>query len=185
MKTVKRITRGRCCGIIIDVQKFFLGQVERRLRSSIVANMAELAGLLNHLNIPVVVTLEQPVPDKGRLPPAIARRLGRHAKSFEKNFFDLSKEPRIRRHLARLKRRQVIVTGCETDVCVLQSCLGLLDLGYEVYVVEDLLFSSTPAIAAAIERMKASGAVFLTFKTLFYELVASVEGSHRVDDAIG
>jgi nicotinamidase-related amidase len=70
----------------------------------------------------------------------------------------------------------MIVAGCETDVCVLQSCLGLLSLGYEVFVVEELIFSSARNVAAAIERMKAGGVVFISYKTLYYELLESVDG---------
>ena len=69
----------------------------------------------------------------------------------------------------------MIVAGCETDVCVLQSCLGLLNLGYEVYVVDELVFSSSDDVHSAIARMKAEGVVLLTYKTLFYELVECVE----------
>jgi hypothetical protein len=73
------------------------------------------------------------------------------------------------------------VAGCETDVCVLQSCLGLLDLGYEVYVVEDLLFSSSRNVDAAMARMKAEGAVFLTYKSLYYELTKAVGGGSHAE----
>jgi nicotinamidase-related amidase len=179
----KRIVPGRCCGIVVDVQGFFLSQVDKRLRGTIERGTGSLVRLLGHLRIPVVVTLEQPVARKGRLPDSIARHL-RGAKIFEKDHFDLCKEAAIRRHLVRLKKKQVIVTGCETDVCVLQSCLGLLGLGHEVYVVEDLLFSSTPDVGSAVERMKAAGAVFLTFKTLIYELAGSVTASGRLEAVV-
>jgi hypothetical protein len=62
---------------------------------------------------------------------------------------------------------------------VLQSCLGLLSQGYEVYLVENLLFSASPDVAAAIARMKAEGAIFLSYKTLFYELAATV-GNEKI-----
>jgi nicotinamidase-related amidase len=68
------------------------------------------------------------------------------------------------------------MAGCETDVCVLQSCLGLLGLGYEVYVMEELIFSSSRGVDGAITRMKAEGAIFLTYKSLDYELIESVDG---------
>src|SRR5262249_28418740 len=56
----------------------------------------------------------------------------------------------------------------------------LLDLGYDVYVVEELVFSSSRNVGAAIARMKAAGAVFLTYKSLYYELVEAGEGArHR------
>jgi nicotinamidase-related amidase len=83
-----------------------------------------------------------------------------------------------------LQKNQVIVAGCETDVCVLQSCLGLLALDYEVYVVEDLLFSSSRNVDSAIARMKAEGAVFLTYKTLYYELIEAVAGDRHADNML-
>ena len=106
------------------------------------------------------------------------------AKIFEKDFFDLTKEKKIADHIARLNKKQVIVAGCETDVCVLQSCLGLLGLGYEVYVVEELVFSSSRNVGVAIARMKAEGAVFLTYKSLYYELIESVEGGRHRENVV-
>jgi isochorismate hydrolase len=173
---IKRIFPDRCFGAIIDVQGFFLAQVDKRLRSRLKTNTKNFARLLGYFKIPIVATLERPVEHKGRLPKDIEKQLGESAKIFEKNFYDLTKEKTIRDYLGRLKRKQVIVAGCETDVCVLQSCLGLLDLGCEVYVVEELLFSSSRNVGAAIERMMTAGAVFLTYKTLYYELTAAVDG---------
>jgi nicotinamidase-related amidase len=175
----KRIIAGRCCGVIVDVQGYFLSQLDRRLRARITANTKHLVRLLGYFKIPMVVTLERSVEQKGTLPREIASHLSDQTRTFEKDFFDLCKEKPIRDHLARLKRKQVIVAGCETDVCVMQSVLGLLGHGYEVYVVEDLLFSTTRAVQSAIERMKAEGAVFLTYKTLCYELVEAVDGGRH------
>ena len=146
------------------------------------ASTTQLARLLCYFRIPIVATLERPLHAKGSLPEKLREQLGNRATLFEKDFFDLSKEKTIAAHLAKLKKRQMILAGCETDVCVLQSCLGLLDLGYDVFVVEDLLFSSADNVDAAIARMKAEGAVFLTYKTLFYELVEAVEGGRHAAD---
>jgi nicotinamidase-related amidase len=181
MTVVKRIAPDRCCGVIIDLQGFFLSQVDKRLGSRIKTNTGNLVRLLNYFQIPIVVTLERPVDFKGFLPKEIAKHLGNRSQTFEKNFFDLCKDTKIKAHLARLKRRQVIVAGCETDVCVLQSCLGLLSLGYEVYVMEELIFSSSPNADAAIARMKAEGVVFSTYKTLYYELIEAVEGGRHTE----
>ena len=169
---VRRIVPEHCCGAIIDVQSFFLAQLGKRDRSRIVANTANLARLLGYFEIPIVATVERPVDRKGLLPKQIGKHLSDHpgdhlgdhlgdrAVILEKSTFDLCKEKTVRRHLARLNKKQVIVAGCETDVCVLQSCLGLLSLGYEVYLVEEALFSSSRNVAAAIARMEAEGALF-------------------------
>ncbi len=177
----KRIVPAHCCGLLIDVQRFFLEQVDKRLRSNIVTNTKNFVRLLGHFKIPIVVTLEKPVGKKGALPREIGKHLSGLAETFEKDFFDLCKEKKIKGYLGRMKKQQVIVAGCETDVCVLQSCLGLLSLGYEVYAVEELLFSSSPNVESAIARMKAEGAIFLTYKSLYHELIKSVEGSRHAE----
>jgi len=181
---VKRIVPDRCFGVVIDVQDFFLAQLgNRTLRTRIEANLLSFARLLGYFRIPIVATLERPLFRKGHLPQRL-ETLGDMAELFEKDFFDLTKEKKIRDHISALKRRQALVAGCETDVCVLQSCLGLLDLGHDVFVVEELLFSSSRNVDAAIARMKAEGAVFISYKTLFYEMIAAVEGGRHAEKMI-
>jgi nicotinamidase-related amidase len=180
----KRIVSGDCWGLIIDVQDFFLSQIDKRRRSKIETNLTNFARLLGYFRIPMIATLERPVDEKGFLPDEIRKHVGAAAKIFEKDFFDLTREEEIDDYIARLNRRQTIVGGCETDVCVLQSCLGLLNRGHEVYVVEDLLFSSSRSTDAAIARMKAEGIVFLTYKALYYELMEAVEGAPHRDKAL-
>jgi nicotinamidase-related amidase len=180
---VKRIVPDQCCGLIVDVQGFFLSQLDGRSRALIEANTANLVRLLGWFRIPLVATLERPLPLKGGLPEELEHELGALKRgtvaTFEKDFFDLTREPKIKAHLARLKRKQMIVAGCETDVCVLQSCLGLLDLGYQVYAVEELLFSSARDVAAARARLQGEGVVFLSYKTLYFELLQAVgESAH-------
>jgi nicotinamidase-related amidase len=181
----KRIAVNQCCGVIIDVQDFFLAQLEARLRSNIVMNTANLIRLLGYFKIPVIATFERPLDTKGQLPELLGECFGDLPSglgaSFEKDFFDLTKESKIKGHLGKLKKKQAIVAGCETDVCVLQSCLGLLDLGYEVYAVEELLFSSARNVEAAKARLQAEGVVFLSFKTLYFELLEAVGESRHAE----
>ena len=180
----KRLHPAQSLGGLIDVQDFFLAAVEPALRPALVTNIANLARLLDYFRIPVIATCERPLAEKGALPTAIAKRLGGHATIFEKDFFDLTREKKIRDHLRRLRKRQVILAGCESDVCVLQSCLGLIDLHFEVYVVEDLVFSSSSNVDAALARMAAEGAVLVTYKSLYYELLGAVGDSDHAQKLI-
>jgi isochorismate hydrolase len=183
MTMARRIAVDRCWGLIIDVQEFFLSQIDTSLRSKLETNLENFARLLGYFRVPMVATLERPVDQKG----ALSREIAKHAsgaKIFEKDFFDLTKEKKIADHITRLKKKQVIVTGCETDVCVLQSCLGLLGLGYHVYVVEELVFSSSRNVDAAIARIKAAGAVFVTYKSLYYELIEAVDGARHGEQVL-
>ncbi|HEX5210205.1 MAG TPA: isochorismatase family protein, partial [Pseudolabrys sp.] len=154
---------------------------DKKPRARIKTNTSHFVRLLSYFQIPILVTLERSVERKGTLPNEIAKHLNDGARIFEKDFFDLTKEKAIRSHLAGLKRKQALVAGCETDVCVLQSCLGLLQLGYEVFVVEELVFSSARDTDAAVARMRAEGIVVVSYKTLFYELLEAVDGNSHGD----
>lgn len=176
----KRINVDECCGVIVDYQDYFLAQLESRARSRLRANTRNLVRLLGYFRIPMIATLERPVYAKGAVPDDIKPYLGSGGKVFEKDFFDLTREKPIRTHLKRLKKTQAIVAGCETDVCVLQSCLGLLELGFEVFAVEELLFSSARNTDAALARLRSEGVTILSYKTLYFELIEAVSGGpHR------
>jgi len=181
---VKRIAVDRCCGVLVDYQDFFLAQLEGRSRARLQENTQNLLRLLGYFRIPVIATLERPVGHKGAVPDDIKRHLGHSGKVFEKDFFDLTREKPIRAHLKRLKKTQAIVAGCETDVCVLQSCLGLLELGFEVFAVEELLFSSARDVDAALKRLRSEGVTVLSYKTLFFELTGAVSGGPHAERTI-
>ena len=52
-------------------------------------------------------------------------------------------EPRLLNHLRQRQADGVIVTGSETDVCVLATVLGAVDLGFPVTLVTDAVCSSS------------------------------------------
>ena len=75
MTTSRRIIPDRCCAAIIDVQPFFLSQMDKRLRARLKINIGNFAELIGYYRIPLVVTLERPVDGKGALPRDIEKRL--------------------------------------------------------------------------------------------------------------
>src|SRR4029453_15340915 len=103
---VRRIVPDQCLGVIIDVQEFFLSQVEPRLQSALKNDIKNFARLLGYFRVPILVTLERPVVHKGSLPAGIEKHLSRSTRTFEKDCFDLTKEKPIREFVARSKKRQ-------------------------------------------------------------------------------
>src|SRR2546423_2222740 len=104
----RRIAASDCLGMIIDVQEFFLSQVDRRLRSRLKNNIRNFARLLRYFRVPTVVTLERPVEHKGSLPKEIGKHLSGSNRTFEKDCFDLTQERQITDALRRSKKRQII-----------------------------------------------------------------------------
>lgn len=161
--------------VVIDVQPYFLegwmdGPVEPLLQ-----RLQLLFGVAVVYDVPVAMTFEQPVEKKGWLPERLEPYVPDGALRLTKNTFDCCGEPEIVDALAALGKRQFAVAGAETDVCVLQSVLGLLGEGYQVFLLEDALFSSEPNVGPALRRMELAGAVPCTVKSFNYELRRSVK----------
>ncbi len=63
---------------------------------------------------------------------------------------------RLRQALHNCAADTLIITGGETDVCVLSTVLGAIDYGYRVVLVEDALCSSSDATHDALMTVYAS-----------------------------
>ena len=73
-------------------------------------------------------------------------------------------------------RFQIVVAGMETHVCVLQTVLDLLALGYQTYVVLDAVASRRELDhRAALERMANSGATLTTAESVLFEWCETAE----------
>ncbi|MBB5366718.1 MULTISPECIES: isochorismatase family protein [unclassified Janthinobacterium] len=67
-------------------------------------------------------------------------------------------------------RKQIVVTGCEAHVCMLQTAVGLLELGYDVIIAIDAVGSRQAASRdAALQRLDRLGAQLLTVEMLAFE----------------
>ena len=74
-----------------------------------------------------------------------------------------------------------MLTGFETDVCVAQSALGLLDLGLRAVVVQDACFStSAEAHRFGLERLAGTGVVRSHAKGVAFEWMATVEEGRAI-----
>ncbi|HAO75335.1 MAG TPA: hydrolase [Pseudomonas sp.] len=68
------------------------------------------------------------------------------------------------------ERRQFVVCGCETHVCVLQTVLDLRARGNEVFVVEEGVSSRRASDKAlALERMRQAGAHIVSREMVAFE----------------
>jgi nicotinamidase-related amidase len=61
----------------------------------------------------------------------------------DKTRYSALAEPRLAEHLREREADALIVSGSETDVCVLATVLDAVDIGYRVIVVRDAVCSSS------------------------------------------
>lgn len=160
--------------VVIDVQPGFLDGWMSGSPEPHLVRLEYLFGLATVFDLPCLATFEQPVETNGWLPERLDRYFPAHGQRHTKQTFNCCAEPPILAALAGMNRLKIAVAGCETDVCVLQSVLGMIAAGYQVFLLEDCLFSSEPHTGPAIRRMESAGAIPTTVKTLSYELRHSV-----------
>ncbi len=68
-------------------------------------------------------------------------------------------------------RRQVVLCGVETHVCVSQTAMHMLEAGYDVYVAGDAVSSRTPANKkAGLRRMRDAGCGTVSTEGAIFEM---------------
>lgn len=152
--------------LVVDIQEKLAPAIHDTER--VAANSVRLLQAAAQLQVPSFVS-EQYVRGLGPSLPAIRTAAG-HARFFEKTHFSCAAEPGIVDLLRASGRQQVILTGTETHVCVLQTALGLREAGFDVYLVADAASSRTPENRqAAIDRLRAAGVGIVTTEMVLFE----------------
>jgi nicotinamidase-related amidase len=95
------------------------------------------------------LTLSQLDPALLELVPALARYVP-PAQVIDKRFYSPFMERALPSHLCARQADAIVVSGAETDVCVLAAVLGAVDFGYRVVVAEDAICSSADATHDAL-----------------------------------
>ena len=99
---------------------------------------------------------------------------------FTKPTFGLAGTPEILEAVRATGRRTAVLVGAETDVCVYQSAVGLLDAGFRVIAVEDAIFSPGEMHARGLDRLRDAGVVLDALQGARVRVGAHGRGRERV-----
>ncbi len=153
--------------LIIDVQEKLLNAVFNKenleKRASIIAKSARI------LEIPVIVTEQYPN-GLGSSAESLKKCLKVNTLFFEKTAFSALDNEEIKAAIKNSGRRQIVLLGIETHICVSQTAAALINEGYEVHVIKDACGSRVEAeFLAGLDRMKDKGAHILTTEIALFE----------------
>jgi nicotinamidase-related amidase len=161
------LEKERAVLVIVDVQEAF-----RRVISDFSPVVGKVCTAIQGgaiLGMPIIVTEQYPK-GLGHTVEEISLVLPDRTQRFEKSAFGILGDDMTTEHLASLKRKQVVICGLETHVCVSQSCLQLLDAGYEVFLLEDAVASRFESDkATAINRLRSAGVLITTVEAILFE----------------
>jgi nicotinamidase-related amidase len=154
--------------VMIDVQ----GRLAQVMddAETLFANCRRLIQGAQRLEVPLLVT--EQIPDKvGETVPEL-KALVEHWNPISKTAFSCCGEPEFVSTLQSLNRKQVVLFGIETHVCVYQTARHLLDAGFNVHLVADAVSSRNPRNREiAVQAMMQAGAVLTCTETLLFELM--------------
>lgn len=154
--------------LIVDIQERLASVMAAK--DTVINNCLHLIELSRLLNIPVVVTEQYPK-GLGQTAKEIRSALPVY-KPVEKLTFSCCEEPSFLGAVKGVHRKKLLLTGMETHICVLQTCIGLLRDGFEVHVVSDAVCSRTEGTRnTALEFMRDAGAVITCTETVLFQLL--------------
>lgn len=154
--------------LVIDIQERLLPEIHEP--TLLTDNALMLIECCKILNLPILVTEHYPE-GIGATVSALTPALTPYPK-ITKRTFSCCREPRFMEALEKTGRKQVILAGAETHVCVFQTAAGLLKKGYAVQVAADAVGSRTPRNKEiGLNRMQALGADISSVESVVFELL--------------
>ena len=173
MNVPKALDTSNTVLLLIDFQERLFPVMHDK--ENLLKNVIKLVKGARVLEIPIILTEQYP---KG-LGPTIPeiKELIPDVKPVEKVCFSCTDEAAFSQALKASKRKQVLISGIESHICVYQTAMALAREGYEVQVVSDCVASRDPDNKmTAFTRFRLAGIPPTTTEMALFELLKIAQG---------
>lgn len=160
------LRKEKSCLILIDVQEKLAPYIKHV--DQLIHNCQWLMRLATELDVPLLIT-EQYVRGLG---PTIEplRKLMPGKTEIDKLSFSCARDSSFQKHWQLINKKQAVLMGIETHVCVLQTALDLRLMGVDVFVVVDAVGSRhSHDHDYALQRLQQAGVQLVTHEMVFFE----------------
>jgi len=160
-----RIKKEKSQLLMIDIQEKLFPYIENNevLEKKVVTLLAGMEALA----VPIMAARQYP---KG-LGDTIEGLGTYFSQYYDKTTFSCCSSENILEELRKTDRRNIIITGIEAHICVLQTVIDLKALGFTPIVVADAIGSRDRRdYEIALKRMEYEGAVLTTVESILFEL---------------
>lgn len=152
--------------VVVDMQEPFLAAMHQR--DALEANVLLLCHAARLLEVPVIATVQYASRMGGLVAP-VAQAAAVSA-ALDKLCFSCAGSDEFSAALAQTERRQVLLCGLETHICVSQTAHDLLHAGFQVHVAADAVSSRTlEKHKLGMERVRDAGARPCAAEAAVYE----------------
>lgn len=155
--------------VIVDIQSRLTAAMPAKVLARLQRNVTLLIQAARQLKVPVFASEQNPQ-GLGPLEPDIVKLLPEGSRRFAKTAFSLTGDAAFLKELEATGRRQVILTGMEAHICILQTALELRAEGYEVFVVADAVCSRhRESYETALVRIRQAGVIVNDAESVLFE----------------
>lgn len=148
--------------LMIDIQERLVAALEKDV---IVSKAQKIIDGAELLEVPVFVTEQYP---KGLGNTVVV--LPDNAEVAEKTYFNALLEEGLFDKIKAYGKKQIVIFGIETHICVYQTACALMEAGFEVYVVKDACASRNKyEFKMGIEAMRDNGAKISCVEMILFE----------------
>ncbi|MDO4492184.1 MAG: hydrolase [Lachnospiraceae bacterium] len=154
--------------LIIDEQVKLMPVIHES--ATVIRNTATLVKGLKILEVPFVIT-QQYTKGMGMSEQAIYEAAGTE-EYLDKRSFSCWDDEGIRNAIEASGKKQILIAGVETHICLLQTAMDLIDAGYQVFVVENCVSSRKESDKnTALKRMIQMGVQPTSYESILFELM--------------
>lgn len=152
--------------IIIDIQEKLVASLNKH---KAVNNAVKVVNAASLLDIPILVTEQYPK-GLGFTVPPLKAYLSENSQTVEKTYFNLLLEEGLKEKIKSYGKKQIVILGIETHICVYQTACALVEEGYEVYAIKDACASRDKEnFKQGIEAMRDNGVKISSVEITLFE----------------
>ena len=165
-----RIKTEECCLLLIDIQEKLIPLISNK--DDVVDTSLDLIDIASNLKIPIILTEQYPK-GLGNTKKIIKDSLiGKDFFMIEKTCFSCFDSIDFKKQLSSLGKKQIIIAGIESHICVMQTVLDLQANGYEIFLVEKAIGSRKNSDhMLGLNRMMNLKVCLTNIEMLIFELV--------------
>ena len=158
--------------VVVDVQEKLVPAIHKDLYPRSLKNMQIAIEAAATLELPILLTEQYPK-GLGKTVPEVMRSLeGRNYRLIEKMTFSCARDEGFLSAVSDLNRKQVIMVGMETHVCVYQTSVDLSRAGYSLFILDDAVSSRfLHNYQSGIQALRDAGCTVVSTETAIFQLL--------------
>lgn len=166
------------CLVVVDIQARLAAAMPGKVLDRLKRNTTLLIRSARALSIPILTTQQYPQ-GLGPIEPDIKTELPPDCRHFEKTCFSCAGAENFPEELKKLGKKQVILTGIEAHVCILQTAVDLQREKYDVFVVSDAISSRLREnYENALQRLLQAGIIICNTESVIFEWLRDSRHEH-------